>query len=154
MTTRRVDGSYAPVSVRRVYGRTSRVARRQTISNPPGRQIAEVSARMRETSEAVMPGPEKTLMTIGGSMTDVESPRVSTGSGANEAAAISAAARPVAISIMPAIDGIDRQKFDVRIRDERTVLNVEIDRYDVLAEADAELRDRHVALVLLVGVER
>jgi hypothetical protein len=55
---------------------------------------------------------------------------------------------------MPAVDGRDRQKFDVRIREERTVLNLEIDRDDVVAEADAELRDRHVTLVLLVGVER
>ena len=55
---------------------------------------------------------------------------------------------------MPAVDAGNRQKFDVRIRDERTVLNVEIDRYDVLAEADTELCNRHVVLILLVGVER
>ncbi|PYR22960.1 MAG: hypothetical protein DMF98_19405 [Acidobacteria bacterium] len=31
-----------------------------------------------------------------------------------------ATARPVAISILSAIDGSDRQKFDVRSRDDRT----------------------------------
>ena len=66
----------------------------------------------------------------------------------------SATTAVVAISIMSAIDGCDRQKFDVRNREERTVLNLEIDRYDVFAELDAELRDRHVPIVLLIGVER
>src|SRR6185295_5533262 len=45
-------------------------------------------------------------------------------------------------------------KFDVRNREERTVLNVEIDRDDVIRQAHTELGDRHVALVLLICVER
>jgi len=38
------------------------------------------------------------------------------------------AASVVAIGILPAIDGCDQQKFDVRNRKERTLLNLEIDR--------------------------
>jgi hypothetical protein len=37
----------------------------------------------------------------------------------------------VTVSIMSAIDGCDRQKFDVRNREKRTPLNLEIDRHDV-----------------------
>src|SRR5258708_4190853 len=53
---------------------------------------------------------------------------------------VSAAASAVAISILSAIDGCRGRKFDVRNREERTPLNVEIDRYDVVAERHAELR--------------
>jgi len=54
---------------------------------------------------------------------------------------------------MPPIDGRRRRKFDVRNREERTLLNLEIDRDDVLAEAGAELRDRDVTRVFLIRVE-
>ena len=40
-----------------------------------------------------------------------------------------------------------RRKFDVRIRQERTVLNLEIDRDDVFTKPNAELRDGHVTFV-------
>src|SRR5262249_16849738 len=69
-------------------------------------------------------------------------------------AASAAAARLVMISILPAIDGRDHQKFDVRIRDERTPLNLEIDLDDVIRKRDAELRDWDVAIVPLIRVER
>jgi hypothetical protein len=129
-------------------------ARRQTIAKPLGRQIADASSSRRDSSDADTFGAATTVTTIGGAELDVDSAGASAASGTNDAAAITAAARPVATSIMPPIDGGRQQKFAVRIRDERTVLNVEIDRYDVVAEADAELGHRHVALVLLVGVER
>src|SRR6188508_499483 len=99
------------------------------MSMPPGRQIAEASARRCVTSVGDTSGPATTLTRTGGANVDPESAGASAGSGTSDAAAIKAAARPVAISIMPAVDASDRQKFDVRIRDERTVLNVEIDRY-------------------------
>src|SRR4051794_2362224 len=60
----------------------------------------------------------------------------------------------IAISIMSAIDGCDRQKFDVRNREERTPLNLEIDRYDVFANPTGELDDGDVTRGGLVRVER
>jgi hypothetical protein len=53
-----------------------------------------------------------------------------------------------------AIDGQNQQKFDVRNCDERTRLNLEIDRYNVLRERCAILRNRDVTVVFLVRVER
>src|SRR5258708_367476 len=59
-----------------------------------------------------------------------------------------------AVSIMSAIDGCRRRKFDVRNRDERTVLNLEIDRDDLFGKGHSELRDWDVARILLIRVER
>src|SRR4051812_18098317 len=76
------------------------------------------------------------------------------GAAANAVEANSATAIVVASSIMAAIDGCDRQKFDVRYRQDRTLLNFKIDRYDVFAHGHRELRNRDVLSVGLVGVER
>src|SRR4029077_798834 len=68
--------------------------------------------------------------------------------------ATSANAAVVAISIMSAVDGCDHEKFDVRNREMRTPLNLEIDRDDVFANAHTELRNWDVLRIGLVGVER
>src|SRR5882724_7735430 len=118
---------------------------------PLGRQMVSASARIARTSVGDSFGSTVTLTIIGGTASE---PIGAAAPAANAVEATSAIATVVATSIMPAIDGCDRQRFDVRNRKERTVLNLEIDRDDLLAEADAELRDRHVAFVRLIRVER
>src|SRR5258708_26180305 len=113
--------------------------------------MALVSARMSASSDGETSGAASTLAIIGGMDAD-EAGALPPAAKAVDAS--SAMAVVVAISIMSAIDGRDRQKFDVRNREERTVSNVEIDRDDVLAEADAELRDGDVPIVRLIRVER
>src|SRR5258706_8561766 len=75
-------------------------------------------------------------------------------SGGADTLTVSAMASAVAVSILSAIDGCGSRKFDGRNREERTSLNLEIDRYDVLTKGHTELRNRDVARILLVGVER
>ena len=84
-----------------------------------------------------------TVMTSGGSGEGVEA------AAASDVA--SAAAARLVISIA-AIDGQNQQKFDVRKRDERTALNLEIDRHDVVAERHAMLRNGHVTRMPLIRV--
>src|SRR6266540_4001441 len=90
--------------------------------------MASVSASARATSVDEIPGATVTLT-------------------------VSATAR-AAISILPAIDGWRRRKFDVRNREGWDGLDLEIDRHDVIGQRHAELRDRDVARGLLVGVKR
>src|SRR5262252_3140541 len=59
-----------------------------------------------------------------------------------------------AISILSAIDGTKRRKFDVRKRQERTDLNLKIARDYVFRNPGSELRDGNVTRMLRVGVER
>src|SRR4029434_9117194 len=58
------------------------------------------------------------------------------------------------INILSAIDGCRGRKFDVRNRKTRDVLNLEIDRHNVVAERHAMLRNGNVTWMLLIGVER
>ena len=85
----------------------------ETLFSPTGR------VRTLDTSDADMSGADTTSTIIGG--TDVNA--VIPGAvplAAKACDAYRAAARLVAISILRLIDGCDRQKFDVRNRDERT----------------------------------
>src|SRR5262245_44442732 len=115
-----------------------RGTRRQTNATPVGFQIASASSSTRDMSDGETSASAVIVMTTGGGA-DVRE------TAAGDAAS-AAAARLVMISILPAIDGRDHQKFDVRIRDERTPLNLEIDRHDVLRKRDAELRNRDVPI--------
>src|SRR3954452_9781144 len=121
------------------------VTRRHTKVTPTEFQIAFASSSTRGTRRAGMSAISVTVMTSGGSGEGVDA------AAASEVA--SAAAARLVISIA-AIDGQNQQKFDVRKREERTALNLEIDRNNVLRERRAVLRNRHVALVFLVRVER
>src|SRR6185295_2389715 len=97
---------------------------RQTNVTPEARQIASASSSTRETSDGRTSASVTTVTIIGGDAAGCEA-----ASAVQTASA--AAARLVMISILPAIDGRDWQKFDVRNRDERTLLNLEIDRDNV-----------------------
>src|SRR4029079_9792233 len=96
--------------------------RRHTNVTPAAFQIAFASSSTRGTRRAGISVISGTVTTSGGSGEGVEA-------AASDVA--SAAAARLVISIA-AIDGRNQQKFDVRKRDERTVLNLEIDRDDVL----------------------
>src|SRR3954467_8661638 len=120
------------------------VTRPHTKVTPTELQIAFASSSTRGTRRAGMSVISVTVMTSGGSGEGVEA-------AASDVA--SAAAARLVISIA-AIDGQNQQKFDVRKRDERTALNLEIDRNNVLRERCAVLRNRHVTVVCLVRVER
>src|SRR6516225_1212807 len=67
---------------------------------------------------------------------------------------VTATLAAAAISILSAIDGARRRKFDVRKRQRRTVLNLKIARHDVFRNPNTELCDGNVARVLRVGLER
>src|SRR3954465_7614283 len=92
------------------------VTRRHTKVTPTEFQIAFASSSTRGTRRAGMSVISVTVMTSGGSGEGVEA-------AASDVA--SAAAARLVISIA-AIDGQNQQKFDVRKRDERTALNLEI----------------------------
>src|SRR5438874_9925653 len=121
--------------------------RRQMNVTPVGCQIASASCSTIETSTGGRSTATSTVTTIGGSA-------AARGAAPAIAAAKAMAPRLVTTSILSAVDGRDRQKFDVRNREERTRLNLEIDRDDVVGNGNAVLRDRDVAVVLLIRVER
>src|SRR5438874_4266373 len=75
-------------------------------------------------------------------------------SGATETVTEIATVSAVAVSILSAIDDRRRRKFDVRNRQQRTVLNLKIDRDNVFAKGHSELRNWDVARMFLVRVER
>src|SRR5262245_9356247 len=120
---------------------------RQTKVRPVGRQTSLASSSTRDTSVGATSDSVTTATAIGGGADGVDA-------AAADETAIAAAARLVMISILPAIDGADRQKFDVRIREKRTLSNLEIDRHDVVRQRRAVLCNGHVTIVLLVGIER
>src|SRR3954453_18412731 len=121
------------------------VTRRHTKVTPTEFQIAFASSSPRGTRRAGMSVISVTVMTSGGSGEGVEA------AAASDVASAAAARLVVRIA---GIDGQNQQKFDVRKRDERTALNLEIDRNNVLRERCAVLRNRHVTVVCLVRVER
>src|SRR5262249_46543674 len=101
---------------------SSRVAalsgtRRQTNTTPAACQMASGSSSTRDTSAGETSASAVTVTTIGGGA-------AGWATAAADDAASAAAARLGMISILPAIDGRDHQKFDVRIRHERTPLNL------------------------------
>src|SRR6266542_2102503 len=81
---------------------------------PAARQISPASVSARATSDVETAGATATVTIIVGG---VKGKGEAESAGAESSAAM---ARPVAISILSAIDGSDRQKFDVRSRDDRT----------------------------------
>ena len=87
---------------------------------PLGRQIASVSAKMRAIKPGDMAAAVVTLTMMGG----IEEGEAA--GAANAVNANSAATTLVAVSIMSAIDGCNSQKFDVRYRQERTIVSLEI----------------------------
>src|SRR3954454_15680983 len=119
--------------------------RRHTQVTPTEFQIAFVSSSTRGTRRAGMSVISVTVMTSGGSGEGVE---------AAAASDVARAAAERVVMRIAAIEGQNKQKFDVRKRYERTALNLEIDRNNVLRERCSVLRNRHVTVVCLVGVER
>ena len=101
--------------------------RRQTKETPFGRQMASASASTAATSRDDISPAVTTVTIIGGMAGDDASGRLA----ATIVDASNATTAVVTVSIMSAIDGCDRQKFDVRNREKRTPLNLEIDRHDV-----------------------
>src|SRR5437867_10416055 len=90
-----------------------------TIANPAARQMSAASARTRVTSDGEMSDATITSTASGGSG--------ASGRAASDDDANSAKARLVAGSILPAVDGSDREKFDVRSRNDRTLFASESD---------------------------
>src|SRR5438105_3625584 len=125
MTTRSIEISHGAASLVRARGVASSVEWRQTIVRPAARHTASTSASTRVTSVGDMVGAVATAITSGGieEVTGAAAPAMED--------ANTTAATLVVISILSSIDDADRQKFDVRNREERTALNLEIDRYDV-----------------------
>jgi hypothetical protein len=97
---------------------------------PAALQIAFASSSARGTRRAGISVISVTVMTSGGSGDGVEA------AAASEVASATAARLVIGIA---AIDGQNPQKFDVRNCDERTRLNLEIDRYNMLRERCAIL---------------
>src|SRR4051794_30851544 len=109
MFKRSVSGTYGPISAERAYRWVSCAVRCQMKVMPLARQIASLSARTRAISCGGTSDNAVTVTIIGGTAADADP----AGAAANAVVANSAAAAVVAISIMPAIDGCNRQKFDV-----------------------------------------
>src|SRR5262249_10575134 len=130
----------APPTLRSSRVESRSPTRRHSKVRPAACQSASASSSTRETSDGVTSTAVLTVTIIGGGA-DVGA------SAAPGETASAAAARLVMISILPAIDGRNHQKFDVRKRQERTPLNLEIDRDDVVRQRHAELRNRDMPVV-------
>src|SRR5262249_4742506 len=87
------------------------------------RQMSFASARMALTSDGDRSADTATLTTSG-------SGRVTSGRAASGEMASAATIRPVAMSILPAVDGGRAEKFDVRSRHDRASTPHTVQRWD------------------------
>src|SRR5437899_2966496 len=102
----------------------SPASRTQAKLTPVPRQTASVSPRIRVTSAGATPAPTTTVTPIGGMAFD------RAGVAGLAATVLTTAVNDITdsvCSILSAVDGCRTQKFDVRMREERTPLLFEID---------------------------